>query len=111
MGEDIVRTEEKLYSFEAAVNKYWDEQNHSWKCRQKKLEEIRQEQKEKRQYFLNQKLFGFLGLVAVVIVTALCGNLACLALAFPAVYAMFTDKMVIVNNYYITHGGFDQWKM
>lgn len=111
MGENIIRTEEKLYTFEAAVNKYWDEQNHSWKCRQKKLEEVRQEQREKRQYFLNQKLLGFLGLLAVIIATALCGNLACLTLTFPGIYAMTTDKMLIYNEYYRIHGGSEQWKI
>ena len=60
---------------------------------------------------MNQKLLGFLMFVVVIIATALCENLVCLTLAFPAVYAMFTDKMVMVNAYYITHGGFDQWKI
>lgn len=107
---EIARTE-KLYTYDAAVKRYEEKRHHSWLCRQEQLKQIRKAEQERRRYMMNQKLLGFLALVAVVIATALCGNLACLALAFPAVYAMVTDKMVIVNNYYRTHGGFDQWNM
>ena len=107
---EVVRTE-TLYTYDAAIKKYEEEKHHAWLCRQKRLHEIRKAEQERRRYMLNQKLLGFLALVAVVIATSLCGNLACLTLAFPGVYAMFTDKMVIVNSYYRTHGGFDQWKI
>lgn len=107
---EVVRTE-KLYTYDAAVKRYEEEKHHSWLCRQKQLHEIRKAEQERRRYMMNQKLLGFLGLVAVVIATALCGNLACLVLGIPGVYAMFTKEMVVVNNYYRMHGGFDRWKM
>ena len=107
---EIVK-EEVLYTYDAAVKRYEEERHHDWLCRQKKLKEIRKAEQERRRYMMNQKLLGFLMFVVVVIATALCGNLVCLTLAFPGVYVMFTDKMVIVNSYYRTHGGFDQWKI
>lgn len=107
---EVIRTE-KLYTYDAAIKRYEEEKHHSWLCKQKQLKQIRKAEQEHRRYMMNQKLLGFLGLVAVVIATALCGNLACLALAFPAVYAMVTKEMIVVNEYYRTHGGFDQWNM
>lgn len=92
--------EEKLYTYDAAIKKYEEERHHSWLCRQKQLKQIRKAEQERRRYMANQKLLGFLGLVAVVIATMICGNLACLALAFPAVYAMVTNKMIVVNEYW-----------
>ena len=107
---EVVRTE-KLYTYDAAIKKYEEEKHHAWLCRQKRLQEIRKAEQERRRYMMNQKLIGFLALVAVVIATMICGNLACLVLGLPGLYAMFTKEMVVVNKYYITHGGFDQWKM
>ena len=107
---EVVRTE-TLYTYDAAIKKYEEERHHDWLCRQKKLKEIRKAEQERRRYMMNQKLIGFLGFLMVFIATMLCGNLACLVLGLPGVYAMFTDKMVIVNDYYRTHGGFDQLKI
>lgn len=97
--------EEKLYTYDAAIKRYEDERHHSWLCRQKQLQEIRKAEQERRRYMANQKLLGFLGLVAGVIATMICGNLACLALAFPAVYAMVTKKMILVNEYWWRQNG------
>lgn len=112
MGEkgDNVIIDEVLYTYEAAVKKYEQERYHTWLCNQKKIQEIRERQNRKRKYFLNQKLIGFFGLLMVVIVTVLCGNLACLALGFPGMYAMVTKKMLVVNDYYYDHDGFSQWE-
>lgn len=107
---EIVRAE-KLYTYDAAVKRYEDEKHHSWLCKQKQLKQIRKAEQERRRYMMNQKFLGFLALVAVVIATMICGNLACLVLAFPAVYAMVTKEMIVVNEYYRTHDGFDRWKM
>ena len=95
-----VAKEETLYTYDAAIKKYEEERHHAWLCRQKQLKQIRKAEQERRRYMMNQKLLGFLALVAVVIATALCGNLACLALAFPAVYAMVTKEMIVVNEYW-----------
>lgn len=107
---EVVRTE-KLYTYEAAIKRYEEEKHHSWLCRQEQLKEIKKAEQERRRYMMNQKLIGFLGFLMVLIVTMICGNLACLVLGIPGVYAMFTKEMVVVNNYYRMHGGFDRWKM
>ena len=92
--------EEKLYTYDAAIKRYEEERHHARLCRQNQLKEIRKAEQERRRYMMNQKLIGFLGFLMVLIATALCGNLACLALAFPAVYAMVTNKMIVVNEYW-----------
>lgn len=108
-GDNVI-IDEVLYTYEAAVNRYEQERYHTWLCNQKKIREIREKQKEKRRYFLNQKLIGFFGLLMVVIVTVLCGNLVCLALGFPGIYAMVTKKILVVNEYYYEHNGVSQWE-
>lgn len=99
MGENVAITE-TLYTYDAAINRYEAERHHSWLCRQKRLEQIRKAEQERRRYFLNQKLCGFMGLLMMLIVTIVCGNPVCLVLAFPGVYAMFTNKMILVNEYW-----------
>ena len=97
--------EEKLYTYDAAVKRYEEERHHAWLCRQEQLKQIRKAEQERRRYMMNQKLLGFLALVAVVIATMICGNLACLALAFPGVYAMVTKQMIVVNEYWWQQNG------
>lgn len=95
-----VAKEETLYTYDAAIRRYEEERHHAWLCRQKRLKELRQKELERRRYMMNQKLLGFLGLVAVVIATIICGNLACLVLSFPGLYVMVTKKMILVNDYW-----------
>ena len=109
MGENVAITE-KLYTYQAAVKRYEDERHHAWLCRQKQLAEIRKEQKERRKYFCNQKLYGVLAVITSFLLLFLTHE----ALLIPAMgagfYMMTTDKMLIYNEYYKTHGGSEQWK-
>lgn len=109
MTENVVRVE-TLYTYEAAVNRYERERHYDWLCRQKRLKEIKREQQEKRTYFCNQKLLGGMWIILVCVLSILIGNPIGLVLAIPGIAIVATKKMVIVNNYYWTHSGTEQWK-
>lgn len=106
---NITRTE-TLYTYEAAINRYEQERHHAWLCNQKKLEAIRQDQKERRRYFCNQKLIGGFWVITFLLLTMIIGDLVCVILALPGVGLMASKKMVIVNDYWWEHGGPEQWK-
>ena len=101
---DIVKTE-ILYTYDAAVNEYERRKHYDWLCHQQKLKAIRQEQKAYREYYLNQKLIGGIWILLVLILSAIIRNPAGLALVLPGIGIIATKNMVIVNEYYWTHGG------
>lgn len=68
-------------------------------------------EKEQRIYFRNQKLYGIIEILLIFLLTLLIGDPCCLVLALPGFIAIFTKKMVIVNDYYWKHGGDKQWKI
>ncbi|MCC8051015.1 MAG: hypothetical protein LIP10_10220 [Clostridiales bacterium] len=116
MPEDnIAVTYDALYACDIAeierkaVERYKMQEHHERIFREKERKSIRKEQEERRRYFLNQKLIGvfLLGLVAALTVFA---NLVCAVGAIPAIGLIATKKMVIVNDYWETHGGAEQWQ-
>lgn len=70
----------------------------------------RTEETERRTYFANQKLLGGIWCALVLVLTLLIGDLTGLILLVPGIAVIRTDKMVIVNRYWHTHGGAEQWK-
>ena len=62
MEENVVM-ECDLYTYEAAVARYERERQHSWLCRQRKLESIRERQKAERNYHIKQKITGIILLI------------------------------------------------
>lgn len=109
MNDNIVRTE-TLYTYEAAINQYERERHHTWLCNQRKLEAIRQEERDRRKYFCNQKFIGLIIIAIDLLLTLIIGNLVCIILALPGIVLMLTNKLAIVNDYWWTHGGPEQWK-
>lgn len=108
--EDNIVMECDLYTYDAAVSRYERERHHEWLCMQKKLEKIRYEEQERRRYFCNQKFIGLIIVVLDLLLTLIIGNMACIVLAIPGIGLIFTKKMAIVNEYFWSHGGTDQWK-
>lgn len=99
MTNNIVR-EEVLYTYEAAINRYERERHHEWLCRQKRLNAIKEKQKAKRCYYLNQKLYGFAISVLSFIILLLGGDAFAICGIVAGVAIMITKKMVIYNDYY-----------
>lgn len=108
MTDNVVR-EEVLYTYEAAINRYERERHHDYLCRQKRLKEIRAEQKAERRYFRNQRLAGFVVAVLSLILLLIFKEGFAVVGIIAGVSIMSTKKMVIYNEYYRTHGGEDQW--
>lgn len=77
---------------------------------QKRRDERCAAEKERRKYFCNQKLFGVMEIVLVLLLTVLIGNPVCAVLSIFGIGMIFTKKMIIVNEYYWKHGGAEQWK-
>lgn len=99
---DIAEIERK------AVERYKKQVHYERIFREKEREQIRLEQEERRRYFLNQKLTGFFLLVAALVLTVMV-DLTCIVGIIPAIGIISTKKMVIVNDYWHTHGGAKQW--
>ena len=108
MTDNVVR-EEVLYTYEAAVNRYERERHHEWLCRQRRLKAIRAEQKERRRYFCNQKMYGLIIAVLSLILLLLTREGFTVVGILAGIFMMVTKKMLIYNNYYRTHSGQDQW--
>lgn len=108
MTDNVVR-EEVLYTYEAAIHRYESERHHEWLCRQKRLKEIRAEQKAERRYFRNQRLTGLVIAVLSLILLVIFKEGFSILGIIAGVSIMVTKKMVIYNEYYRTHGGQDQW--
>ncbi|MCD7762709.1 MAG: hypothetical protein LUI14_05840 [Lachnospiraceae bacterium] len=115
MPEDnIVVTYDALYACDIAeiehraVERYKMQEHHDRIFREKERKMIRKEQEERRRYFLNQKLIGVFLLAAAVLLTVLV-DLTCIVGAIPAIGLIATKKMMIVNDYWRTHGGAGQW--
>lgn len=94
MGEDNVVRDEYLYTYEAAVNRYERERYHEWLCRQNKLNQIKYKRKERRRKLLNQKLVGFIGTAVITLITILAGDITCIALSIPFVFALMSNKII-----------------
>lgn len=109
MMENIAR-DEVLYTYEAAINLYERECHHDYLCRQKKLQAIRAEQKARRTYFRNQRLLGLLMVVLSLVLMVLAQEGLAVFGIIAGAWVMVTNKMVVYNEYYRTHGGADQWK-
>lgn len=109
MQDNIVSTE-ILYTYDAAINRYERERHHIWLCNQKKLKKIRQEQRARRKYFCNQKFYGLLLTLLSLLILFLTQELFLITGIAAGVALMTTKKMLIVNDYYWTHGGAEQWK-
>ena len=81
--------------------------------RQIRWQEKHIEDKEKRRYFVKQKIAGLIIMIFSLIPFFQYGNLLLLVLFSPAIALgitmIRTDKMVIQDEYYLTHGGLDQW--
>lgn len=108
MSDNVVR-EETLYTYDAAVNEYERRKYHEWLCRQRRLQTIRTEQKERRRYFCNQKLYGLLiAVLSAVLLVLTQDGFAVIGIA-AGIAIIITKKMVIYNEYYRTHGGMEQW--
>ena len=69
----------------------------------------RMEQAAERRYFANQRFFGVLWCVFVLIAAAIISEVSVLALLIPGIILITTKKMVVVNNYWYEHGRSDQW--
>lgn len=108
MTDNVVR-EEVLYTYEAAINRYERERHHEWLCRQKRLREIRAEQKAERRYFRNQKITGLVIAILSFIILVISKEGFALVGIFGGIAISITKKMVIYNEYYRTHGGDEQW--
>lgn len=110
MKDEIVR-DEILYTYEAAINRYMNEYNHEWMCRQKKLKEIKKKQKEKREYYCKQKTYGLIIFVLSILLLIFTHELFTILGIIAGVYIIMTKKMVICNEYYFLHDGPEQWKI
>lgn len=99
---DIAEIERK------AVERYRNQMHYDQIFREKERKTARREQEERRRYFLNQKMIGFFFLVAAVILAVIV-DLAFIVGIIPAIGIISTKKMVIVNDYWRTHGGAEQW--
>ena len=104
MENNVVR-DEILYTYEAAVNRYERERYHEWLCRQRRLKAIREEQKERRRYFCNQKMYGLIIAVLSLILLLLTREGFAIFGILAGIFMMVTKKMVIYNEYARTHGG------
>ena len=107
--ENVVR-EETLYTYQAAVKRYEEERHHAWLCRQKQLKEVRKEQKERRKYFCNQRLYGGIIFIISAFLLILTADAVMIFSMILGLYVMFTRKMIIVNDYWWKHNGLNQWE-
>lgn len=108
MTDNVVR-EETLYTYDAAINLYERRKHNARVHMQEKLQAIREEQRAKRRYFCNQKLYGLLITVLSLVLLLLTHDGFTLVGIASGIGIMLTKKMVIYNEYYRTHGGEDQW--
>ena len=77
---------------------------------QKKRDKKSESDRMKREYLNFQKKLGIAWILIVLILTVIIGNPVCAVLSIFGIGMIFTKKMVIVNDYYLTHGGAEQWK-
>lgn len=104
---------------EAMTREQWEEYyNSEWRAEARKRQNYwnrkHAAEKEKRRYFCNQKLLGIIITIISLLPFLITGNLTYL---FPGsigaiigIGMVLTKKMVIVNDYWMEHGGADQWK-
>lgn len=90
--------------------RYIQEARTEARVRQNRWNEKHIADRERREYFCRQKFYGIIGVMFILFLTVLTENLVCAVLVIPAIVIIFTKKMVLVNEYYWTHGGAEQWK-
>ena len=79
--------------------------------RQKRWDKKHIEDYERRKYFCKQKILGAAIIIISLFLFLIPGNLFVLG-SFGVVFgfiAIATKKMIVVNDYWWTHGGSDQW--
>ena len=91
--ENVV-AESDLYTYDAAITRYERELHHEWLCRQRKLQEIRQQQKEKRKAEIKQKLIGIF-LIIIGIFFLLFGEGGGFFIAAAGLVVALTKKNVL----------------
>lgn len=78
--------------------------------RQNRWNAKHEEERARREYFCKQRFYGLLEVMAVLLITLIIGNYAFGAMALPGICLMCSRKMLLINDYYWTHGGDRQWK-
>ena len=78
------------------------------RARQNRWNQKHEADRARREYFCKQKFSGLLEIIVVLLVTPLIGNYAFLVMALPGIVLMTTKQMLLLNEYYWTHGGNDQ---
>lgn len=72
-------------------------------------------ERERRMYFIKQKILGIVIAVAAMIPSLIYKDLVSLILFLPVMAAGIVmaavNKMFIVNEYYFANGGLNQWKI
>ena len=100
---------------EVMTEEQWREHyNMVWRgearARQNRWNKKHAEDRARRKYFCKQRFGGLIEIIAVLLVTPLIGNYAFLAMTLPGIVLMTTKQMLLINEYYWTHGGNDQWE-
>lgn len=96
---------ETLYTYEAAVKRYERERHHEWLCRQKRLQEIREEQRDRRKYFCEQRFYGSLLTIICLMMFCFTKDGMCLLFTIGGIYITISKKMLLVNDYFYKHHG------
>lgn len=79
------------------------------RARQLRWKEKHAADRERRLYFCRQRFIGLLLTVLSIVLCAVTGNIAALPFAAIGGCIMVTKKMILVDGYYWTHGGPEQW--
>ena len=84
------------------------------RSRQVKWNQKHEEERERRTYFVKQKMLGIVIATASLIPFVIFKDIVSLVFFVPAIamgiVMAASDKMFIMNEYYWTHGGADQWE-
>ena len=103
MEEIICMTAEQWREYEIEIGRL------EAKVRQRHREEKRATDRERRMYYLHQKMIGSLIILVSLFLFVFTMEIETLICIVPGIYMIATKKMCIVNEYYRTHGGSEQW--